>query len=120
MKEKPIRVLDGFKKIRKAWSPKIIDQFNDNHIKIAIFHGDFTWHAHKYTDEVFMVLEGCMTIEFRDERIELSSGDLYVIEKGREHKPSAIEACKVMIIEPIGTINTGNVVDDLTTQADWI
>lgn len=120
MKDKKIQVFHAFKKIDKAWSPKIIEQFNDYHVKIAVFEGEFTWHDHKETDEVFMVLEGQMGIAFRDENVQLKAGDLYVIRKGREHKPYTDKACKVMIIEPKGTINTGDASNDLTHEADWI
>lgn len=83
--------------------------------------GDFVWHDHKNTDEVFIVLEGEMEIEFRDGKVTLSKGEMYVVPKGVEHKPYAEKECHIMLVEPRGVVNTGETSSDLTAENDvWI
>lgn len=94
---------------------------NDYHIKIAKFKDEFVWHDHKDTDEVFVVIKGSMVIEFRDKSVKLNAGELYVVPKGIEHKPVSKEECVVMLIEPAGTINTGDTESELMASAkDWV
>ena len=83
--------------------------------------GDFVWHHHADTDEVFIVIEGKMKIEFENETVELNEGDMYVVPKGVELKPCAEYECMVMLVEPRGIVNTGNTEGDLTASNDvWI
>ena len=94
---------------------------NDYQFKLVKIKGDFVWHDHKDTDEVFIVLEGKMTIEFEKETVELNEGDMYVVPKGIQHKPHAENECKVMLVEPRGVVNTGNTEGELTASNDvWI
>ncbi|MDM8523575.1 cupin domain-containing protein [Desulfococcaceae bacterium HSG8] len=94
---------------------------NDYHFKIARIQGEFVWHDHKDTDEVFIVLEGEMGIDFRDGKVELESGEMIVIPKGTEHKPFAENECRIMLVEPSGTVNTGEAGGDMTAENDvWI
>ena len=94
---------------------------NDYQFKLVKIKGDFVWHDHADTDEVFIVLEGKMTIEFEDETVELNEGDMYVVPKGIQHKPHAENECKVLLVEPRGVVNTGNTEGDLTASNDvWI
>ena len=103
------------------WSPKVIAEMNDYQFKLVKIQGDFVWHHHDDTDEVFIVIEGSMKIEFENETIELNEGDLYVVPKGVEHKPYAEEECMLMLVEPRGVVNTGNTEGDLTASNDvWI
>ena len=103
------------------WSPKVIAEMNDYQFKLVKIQGDFVWHHHDDTDEVFIVIEGTMKIEFENETVELNEGDMYVVPKGVEHKPYAEKECKVMIVEPRGVVNTGNTEGDLTASNDvWI
>lgn len=121
MQENVINVKTKFEKVDGFWAPKIIAQMNDYHFKLAKFKGEFTWHDHADTDEVFFVLEGEMQISFRDREVTLKEGELIVVPKGVEHKPHAEEECKVMLIEPAGTVNTGDVVNEQTaSNSDWI
>lgn len=121
MKAEKINLEEKFALVTEYWSPKIIAQMNDYHFKVAKFKGEFTWHDHKETDEVFFVVEGQMMIEFRDRTVRLQAGELFVVPKGVEHKPVSEEACKVMLIEPAGTVNTGEVVNEQTAaRVDWI
>ena len=103
------------------WSPKIIAEMNEIQFKLVKLQGEFVWHDHKETDEVFMVLEGTMAIEFRDGKVELSSGDLFVVPKGIEHRPTAQQECHVLLVEPRGLVNTGDAGGELTAENDvWI
>lgn len=121
MKYTPINFSEKFSKFSEHWSPKIIAQMNDYHFKLVRIQGDFVWHSHSDTDEVFIVLEGDMTIHFRDSEVRLSSGEMFVIPRGVEHKTSASRECKIMLVESAGTINTGEVRGDLTAQDGvWI
>jgi len=121
MKLKPINLHEKFAKFSDHWSPKIIAQMNDYHFKLVKFQGDFIWHNHDDTDEVFIVLDGQMSIEFRDGKINLKQGELFVVPKKVEHKPYAEKECKIMLVEPAGTINTGDTGGDLTADDNvWI
>lgn len=94
---------------------------NDYQFKLARFQGEFVWHDHADTDEVFIVLEGEMAIELRDRTIELTEGEMFVVPKGVEHKPRADRECKVMLVEPKGVVNTGETGGGLTAPADqWV
>ena len=103
------------------WSPKIITEMNDYQIKLVKIKGDFVWHNHEDTDELFLVIKGKMYIEFKDKTIELNEGEMYVVPKGVEHKPYAENECEVMLVEPRGIVNTGNTKGELTASNDvWI
>jgi mannose-6-phosphate isomerase-like protein (cupin superfamily) len=116
-----IDIKSKFEKISEYWTPKIIAQMNDYHFKLAKFKGDFTWHSHEETDEVFYVVKGAMTIEMEDGNVELKEGELFVVPRGVEHKPFAREECHVLLVEPVGTINTGDSGGDLTAPAgEWL
>ena len=94
---------------------------NDYHFKLVKLQGEFVWHDHKETDEAFIVLEGQMTIHFRDEQIQLNKGEMFVIPKGVEHMTSAASECHAMLVEKIGTINTGDAGGNKTALTDsWI
>ena len=121
MKYSPTNFKQKFSKFSDYWSPKIIAQMNDYHFKLVKFQGDFIWHKHVNTDETFIVLEGEMDIEFRDGKVTLQSGEMFVVPKNVEHKPFARRECKILVIEPAGTLNTGDTGGDLTADTDvWI
>jgi mannose-6-phosphate isomerase-like protein (cupin superfamily) len=103
------------------WSPRIIAQMNDYHLKLVKIRGEFVWHSHPETDEVFIVINGSMDIEFRDGVVTLNSGEMIVVPKGVEHRPVAAEECSILLIEPAGTVNTGDAGGSLTAPTDaWI
>jgi mannose-6-phosphate isomerase-like protein (cupin superfamily) len=103
------------------WQPKIIGQLNDYHLNLAEIQGEFVWHAHPETDEVFLVLGGAMAIEFRDGTTELAEGQLCIVPKGVEHRPRAESECQILLIEPAGTRNTGDAGGDMTAEDEvWI
>ena len=119
--KKPINIKSKFELFSDHWCPKVIAEMNDYQFKLVKIKGEFTWHEHKDTDEVFIVIEGSMGIKFKDRTIELSRGEMIVVGKSEPHKPFADEECKVLIIEPRGVINTGESGGDLTSESDvWI
>ncbi len=108
-------------KFSEQWSPKIVAQMNDYHFKLVKLQGDFVWHDHEDTDEVFIVLDGEMTIHFRDGDVAVKRGEMFVIPKGVEHKTSARAECRAMLVETAGTVNTGDAGGDKTAPTDaWI
>ena len=118
---KKINLEEKFTMFNEHWTPKIIAELNDYQIKIVKVEGDFVWHDHSDTDEFFLVIEGTLFIEFEEETMELNAGELYVVPKGVQHRPYALEECKVMLIEPRGVVNTGEAESDLTASNDvWI
>ncbi len=108
-------------KFHEHWSPKVIAEMNDYQFKLVKIEGEFVWHHHEGTDEVFLVLEGEMSIEFHDGEVHLSSGEMFVIPKGVPHKPNAKKECHVLLVEPRGVSNTGNTEGELTAENNvWI
>jgi len=104
--------LDSFQEINEYWSPKVINEFNGNYIKLAKLKGDFVWHAHENEDELFIIIKGKLTVYFEDKSVHLKEGDGYVVPKGIMHNPHCEEECWVMLIEPKETKHTGNVETD--------
>jgi len=105
------------------WSPKVVARLNDYEIKLAKLKGEFVWHTHDDTDELFLVIEGTLTIQLRDaagveQSVILGAGQLYVVPRGVEHRPIADGDVSVMLIEPAGVVNTGSVGGDLTAAYD--
>lgn len=116
-----IDLSDKLSRFSDKWAPKIIAQLNDYHIKLAKIEGEFVWHSHPETDEVFFVLNGSMIIQMRAGNIELRSGQMFVVPKGVVHNPIADEECHVMLIEPAGTVNTGDARGEMTSADEqWI
>jgi len=116
-----INLKDKLAKFSEHWTPKIIAEMNDYQFKLVKIKGEFVWHNHSDTDEVFIVIEGSMKIEFKDEVVELNEGEMYVVPKGVEHKPFAEDECKVLLVEPRGVVNTGDAEGELTAVNDvWI
>lgn len=109
-------------KFTEHWSPKIIARLNDYHLKVVKVQGEFVWHDHPDTDEVFIVLKGQLEILFRDGKVSLGKGEMFVVPKGVEHKPVAGRECQLLLIEPAGLVNTGSAENsELTAPNDvWI
>lgn len=116
-----INLAEKFGLFSDHWSPKVIAEMNDYQFKLVKIQGEFVWHDHGHTDEVFIVVEGSMGIEFEDQTITLNAGEMYVVPQGTRHKPFAEEECMVMLVEPRGVVNTGEADGDLTAENDvWI
>ncbi|MFC1863918.1 cupin domain-containing protein [Thermodesulfobacteriota bacterium] len=121
MKYTPINLKEKFSKFSDQWSPKIIAQMNDYHFKLARLKGDFVWHKHDETDEVFISFDGKLSIEFRDGKVDLKEGEMFVVPRGKEHRPVAEKECRVILIEPAGTVNTGDAGGEMTAKDNvWI
>ena len=109
-----IKLLEKFGTFTEHWSPKIVGELNGQQIKLAKFQGEFVWHHHEKEDEAFFVMKGSFRMEFRDKVVELNEGEMLIVPRGVEHKPVAEEEVWVMLFEPAGTLNTGNVLDEKT------
>ncbi|TYS18659.1 cupin domain-containing protein [Rossellomorea vietnamensis] len=117
----PVNLKEKLSKLSDHWSPKVIGEMNDYQFKLVKIQGDFVWHEHKETDEVFFVIEGEMMIEFRDGMVSLRKGEMFVVPKGVQHKPYAERECHIMLVEPRGVVNTGEAGGELTAENDkWV
>ena len=118
---KSINFADKFSKFTELWTPKVIAEMNEYQFKLTKLQGEFVWHDHSDTDETFIVLNGSMSIEFRDGTVKLNSGEMFVVPKGVEHRPFSQDVCEVMIIEPKGVVNTGDQGGEMTAENNvWI
>lgn len=109
-------------RIDAHWSPRVVAELNDYQLKLVKLQGEFVWHQHADTDELFLVLQGRMGIRLRDGEVRLESGELYVVPRGVEHQPYAEDECHVLLIEPRGVVNTGDA-EDTSLQAEndrWV
>jgi len=121
MEFQSINFKEKLSKFSDHWAPKIIAEMNDYHFKVVKFSGQFVWHRHDETDEVFIVLEGEMSIAFREGSVDLHAGEMFVVPKGKEHRPCADKECNVLIVEPAGTVNTGDAGGDMKADNNvWI
>jgi mannose-6-phosphate isomerase-like protein (cupin superfamily) len=120
MEYQAINFREKLSKFSDHWSPKIIARMNDYHFKLVKFQGHFVWHAHAATDEVFIVLDGKMSLEFRDGKVNLKAGEMFVVPRGAEHKPFAEDECQIMLVELADTVNTGDAGGDLEAKETWI
>lgn len=103
------------------WSPKIVGELNGQHVKLAKFKGEFVWHKHDKEDEMFLIVKGTLKIEFRDKAVTLNENEFLIVPKGVEHKPVAENEVKVILFEPVTTLNTGDTENDRTKHSlDWI
>ncbi|MFE3577465.1 cupin domain-containing protein [Lysinibacillus sp. NPDC059133] len=117
----PINLQEKLAKFQDHWSPKVIAEMNDYQFKLVKVQGDFVWHKHEDTDEVFIVIEGNLIIEFRDGKVTLKEGEMFVVPRNVEHKPYAASECKIMLVEPKGVVNTGQEQTEQTAENDvWI
>lgn len=116
-----VNLAEKLTKFSAFWSPRVIAELNDYQFKLVKIKGDFVWHDHKDTDEVFLVLKGAMRIDLRNGSVRLSQGELYVVRKGAEHKPFAEQECHVLLVEPRGVVNTGETGGKLQAENDlWV
>lgn len=121
MKYAPINLEEKFTKFTERWQPRVVARMNDYEFKLARLAGEFVWHSHPDTDETFIVVDGSMVIEFRDGEVAMSAGDMFIVPRGVEHRPRAERECQIMLIEPAGTVNTGDAGGALTAANDvWI
>lgn len=117
----PVNFAQKYALFHEQWAPKVVAEMNDYQFKIVRLEGEFVWHTHADTDETFIVLEGELRIDFRDGAVTIAAGEMYVVKKGIEHKPSAAREVKLLLIEPRGVLNTGDETNERTALNDvWI
>jgi mannose-6-phosphate isomerase-like protein (cupin superfamily) len=118
MNYQSINLQEKFGLLREQWAPRVVAEMNDYQFKVVKLEGDLVWHSHKETDETFLVLAGDLRIDFRDGAVQIAAGELFIVPKGVEHKPYAAREVKLMLIEPRGVLNTGDIGGERTAQND--
>ncbi|MDQ2741388.1 MAG: cupin domain-containing protein [Chloroflexota bacterium] len=111
-----VNLAEKFSRFHEQWSPKVVGELNDAHVKLAKLQGEFVWHQHAAEDELFLVVKGRLLIKLRDGEIRLDQGEFVVIPRGVEHLPVAEDEVQVLFVEPKSTLNTGNVRDERTVE----
>jgi mannose-6-phosphate isomerase-like protein (cupin superfamily) len=111
-----VNIASMLARFSEHWAPKKIAEINDYDVKIVKVQGEFTWHAHPETDELFLVIAGELTIGLRDRDVVLGPGELFVVPRGAEHCPRAESETAVLLLEPRGTVNTGDAGGELTAH----
>ena len=111
-----VNLAQKFSLFAEQWSPKLIGELNGQQIKIAKIQGEFVWHHHEAEDEFFLVVQGQITIKLSDQDVDLTKGEFLIVPRGVEHKPVAEQEAQILMFEPAGTLNTGNVQDERNIQ----
>ena len=111
-----VNLADKLRLFQEHWQPKIVARMNEYDIRIVKAKGEFIWHKHDDTDDFFLVLKGHLTIQLRDRDVELEEGELFVVPRGVEHCPRADDEASILLIEPVGTVNTGDAGGPLTAE----
>ncbi|MGA7194711.1 MAG: cupin domain-containing protein [Anaerolineales bacterium] len=115
-----INLISKFNLFQEPWHPKIVGELNDSYVKLAKLKGEFVWHHHDNEDELFLVIKGTLVIKLRDQELTIHEGEFVIIPKGVEHLPVAEEEVQVLLLEPKSTLNTGDVQNEKTVDAEWI
>jgi mannose-6-phosphate isomerase-like protein (cupin superfamily) len=103
-----VNLTEAFARLDEPFRPLIVAEYNDNKVTVAKTKGEFVWHKHDDTDDLFLVLKGSLTIQLRDRNVVLGPGELFVVPRGVEHCPRSDEGAELLLIEPLGTVNTGD------------
>lgn len=111
---------EKFDLFTEHWSPKLVARLNDYEVKLVKVQGEFVWHTHDDTDELFLVVDGALTIQLRDRDVTLGPGQLFVVPRGVEHCPRADGEVKALLLEPAGVVNTGDAGGELTAVVEEI
>jgi len=115
-KHEKVNLAEKLSSFTDRWSPKVVGEVGDLHVKLAKLEGEFIWHHHAEQDELFLVIKGRLRIRLRDGEVRLSPGEFYIVPRGVEHLPIADEECHIMLLEPKSTLNTGDVVNERTVH----
>ena len=116
-----VNLAEKFRQFDQLWAPRIVGQLNGQHVKLVKLKGEFVWHHHAAEDELFLVVRGTILIHFRDGEVRLKEGEFLIVPAGVEHRPVAEEEAHVLLLEPVSTLNTGNVRNERTIpEPDWI
>ena len=111
-----VNLAQKFSLFSDLWSPKLVGELNGQHVKIAKIQGEFVWHHHEAEDELFLVVQGRITIKLPDRDVHLAEGEFLIVPRGVKHKPVAKEQAHILLLEPAGTLNTGSVQDERTVH----
>jgi len=111
-----VNLAEKLARVSGHWSPKIVGELNGQQVKVVKFQGPFVWHHHEHEDELFYVVKGRFRMEFRDRTLDIVAGEFLIVPRGVEHRPVADEEVEVMLFEPAGTLNTGNVRNARTVE----
>ncbi|MEU9517014.1 cupin domain-containing protein [Streptomyces sp. NPDC048224] len=114
----PVNLADKLAQFSELWSQKRVAVVNDYEVKVAKLKGEFVWHTHEDTDELFLVISGRLRIQLRDTDVVLEPGELFVVPRGVEHCPVADEETAILLFEPKGTMNTGDAGGPMTKAAE--
>ena len=106
--------------IGEHWRPKVVGELNGQEVKLVKFQGEFVWHRHEREDELFLGVRGRFRLEFRDRAVELGPGEFIIVPRGVEHRTVAAEEAEVLVFEPAGTRNTGDVEDSPLTAPNGV
>ena len=109
-----VSIVSKLSQFSDHWNPRIVGELNGQHVKLVKFQGEFVWHHHDAEDELFLVIEGRFRMDFRDRQVWLERGEFLIVPRGVEHRPVADEEVSVLLFEPAGTVNTGNVAEERT------
>lgn len=109
-----VNIQDKLQTFSDYWNPRIVGELNGQQVKLVKFKGEFVWHHHEHEDELFLVIEGSFEMHYRDKVITLNKGEFIIVPRGVEHKPVAKEEVSILLFEPKNTLNTGNIVNELT------
>ena len=116
-----VNLAEKVSQIEEVYKPKIVAEYNDNKLVLCRARGEFVWHKHDDTDDCFLVLKGRLVIQLRDQDVELNEGDLFVVPRGVEHCPKGDPEAEILVVEPIGTVNTGDAAEsELTAEPERI
>ncbi|WP_085902434.1 cupin domain-containing protein [Kiloniella majae] len=113
-----VNLPDALGQITDHWSPKVLARVNDQFVKIAKLKNEFVWHKHDDEDELFYIIKGKLLMQYEDKTIELNEGDMHVVPKGVMHNPVAKEECWIMLVEPVATAHTGDIITDRTRSLE--
>jgi mannose-6-phosphate isomerase-like protein (cupin superfamily) len=109
-----VNIKEKFSRFHDHWNPRIIGELNGQQVKAAKLKGEFIWHHHAQEDEMFLVTKGKLKMEFRDKTVEIAEGEFIIVPRGVEHKPIAEDEVELLLFEPASTLNTGNIINDVT------
>jgi len=109
-----VNLAEKLGKFTDPWNPRIVGELNGQHVKLARLLGEFVWHSHEHEDELFLVIDGLLRMEFRDRHVDVAAGEFIIVPRGVEHRPVAEREVQVLLFEPVGTLNTGDAGGPLT------
>jgi mannose-6-phosphate isomerase-like protein (cupin superfamily) len=116
MKIEKVNIAEKLSVVHDFWNPHIVGELNGQHVKLSKVNGEFVWHKHDNEDEMFLIINGNFKMELRDKTVEVKPGEFIIIPKGVEHRPVADGEVHLMLFEPAGTLNTGNLRNEFTRE----